>query len=73
MSILEPLPLITSSFIGLIGGALFIYGWRRHRTPQLVAGIVLSVFPWFVPNVVWMIIGTVVVLALTRLLTQAGW
>ena len=40
------LSLITSG----IGFVLFVYGKKEGRPPQLVAGIVMSVYPYFVSN-----------------------
>lgn len=39
-----------SLFLGLIGFGLFGYGKKQQRPPQLVAGIVLMVFPYAVPD-----------------------
>lgn len=36
--------------VGGIGTGLFIYGKKQARIPQLLAGIVLMVFPMFVPS-----------------------
>lgn len=49
-------PLITSLVIGTVGFGLFRYGRKAERMPQLVTGVVLMVFPYFVPGVVWMVV-----------------
>ncbi len=56
--------LVLSVFFGAIGGAFFIYGKRRVSAPYLVAGVLLSVYPWFVDSA-WMValIGVVLVAA----------
>lgn len=34
-----------------IGFVLFVYGWKQHRIPQLVAGVSFSVYPYFTPSI----------------------
>ena len=48
-------PLITSLVVGSVGFGLYRYGRKAERTPQLLTGVVLMVFPYFVPGVAWMI------------------
>jgi hypothetical protein len=40
------LSLVTSG----AGFVLFVYGRKQERTPQLVAGIVLMIYPYFVSS-----------------------
>ncbi len=64
--------LFASLIIGAVGLGLFVYGKRQQRMPQFIAGIVLSVYPYFVASVGWMIgIGFAVVAALA-LAVRAG-
>lgn len=64
--------LIVAMFISLMGFALFMYGKRQKRGPQLVAGIALMVYPYFVSS----LLGHALVLALlgtgTWLALRAG-
>ena len=53
---METGPLFLSLFIGAIGSGLFIYGKKQSRMPQLLAGIALVVYPYFVPNL-WLMSG----------------
>ncbi|MBK7876200.1 MAG: hypothetical protein IPJ77_10665 [Planctomycetes bacterium] len=48
-------PLITSLVVGSVGFGLYRYGRKAERMPQLLTGVVLMVFPYFVPGVAWMI------------------
>lgn len=48
--------LLVSMFIGSIGLALFLYGKKQARIPQLVAGIVLMAYPYFISNL-WLMAG----------------
>jgi len=42
--------LFASLLVGLVGFGLFTYGRKQARTPQLIVGIALMVFPYFVAN-----------------------
>lgn len=53
---METGPLFLSLFIGAIGTGLFIYGKKQTRIPQLVAGLILIAYPYFVPNL-WLMAG----------------
>jgi hypothetical protein len=48
-------PLIASLHVGSVGFGLYRYGRKAERMPQLVSGVVLMVFPYFVPGVAWMV------------------
>ena len=47
--------LIASLVIGGIGTVSFIYGKRQSRVPQMVVGLALVVYPYFVSNIFLMI------------------
>lgn len=47
--------LIASMIIGGIGTVSFIYGKRQSRLPQMVVGILLIAYPYFISNVFLMI------------------
>jgi hypothetical protein len=61
--------LITSG----VGFVLFMYGKKQERTPQLVGGIVLMVYPYFVPDLVWNVVVFVAVCAATWFAVRQGW
>jgi hypothetical protein len=44
---LDPSELFIDLVVGLIGSALFVYGRKSERWPQLVAGVLLIVYPYF--------------------------
>ena len=46
----SPSSLIAGFFVSGVGFVLFKYGRKMSRTPHVLAGIVLMVFPYFVPN-----------------------
>ena len=64
--------LIASLLISSVGLGLTSYGKKMARLPQLVAGLVLLVYPYFVPAVVPMVIVAVVLLAAMWLAIQRG-
>ena len=46
-----------------IGMGFFIYGRKQKRAVPLVCGIVLMVYPYFVPNTIWLVVIGVVLCA----------
>ena len=42
--------LLLSMTIGSVGMGLFIYGKKQTRIPQLAAGVLLMIYPYFVPD-----------------------
>jgi hypothetical protein len=62
---LDPTWLFLSLFPSGIGFVLFIYGRKQQRWPQLVAGLLLMAYPYFVDGALWLaIIGAGIGLAL---------
>jgi hypothetical protein len=43
----DPTWLLLSLLIGAVGLALFLYGKKQARWPQLVVGILFMVYPYF--------------------------
>ncbi|MEQ8768461.1 MAG: hypothetical protein RL885_31440 [Planctomycetota bacterium] len=50
-------PLVASFLIGLVGFALFLYGKKQARFPQLLAGVALMLEPWVLTSTVPMTLG----------------
>jgi hypothetical protein len=48
--------LLASFFVSTVGLGIFIYGKKQGRVPQLVGGVLLMGFPYFVSNP-WLILG----------------
>lgn len=64
--------LFLSLLIGTVGAGFFIYGKKQGRLPQLVAGVVLSLYPYFIPNL-WVMGGiAVAVIAAVFIAVRAG-
>jgi hypothetical protein len=47
---LDPTWLFLSLIAGAIGFVLFAYGKKHQRWPQLVAGLLFMVYPYFTPG-----------------------
>lgn len=70
---LDPTWLFLSLIPSGIGFVLFVYGKRQGRWPQLTAGLLLMVYPYFAGTVTWL---TVIGLAIGASLWYAlrlGW
>ncbi len=58
--------LLAGLFVSSVGYVLFSYGRKMSRPPQMLGGLILMVFPYFVPGVPWM-------LAIASLLSTLVW
>jgi hypothetical protein len=65
--------ILAGLLVGGIGFVLLSYGWRMKRLPQVLAGIALLVYPYFVGNAVAILCIAPVVLLLLWLLIRWGW
>ena len=55
--------------VSAVGLGLFVYGKREVRAPQLLAGLVLMIYPAFVASTAWVwAIGVLIVAGLWGLL-----
>jgi hypothetical protein len=64
--------LFASLVISSVGLGLTSYGKKAARPPQLIVGLVLLVYPYFVPAVVPMVIVAGVLLGAMLLAIRAG-
>jgi hypothetical protein len=65
--------LLASLFIGCIGFVCFGYGKRQGRVPQMLAGVALFAYPYFVSNL-WLMFGiAAIVLGALWLAVRLGW
>jgi hypothetical protein len=61
----DPTVRIVSLLPSSVGFVLFVYGKKEHRWPQLVAGLLMMVYPYFTGTLMSMAAaGTVILLAL---------
>lgn len=63
---LDPGILFVSLLTSAVGFALFTYGRKQERLPQLIGGIALMVYPYFVSSVT-------VLAGVGALITAAVW
>jgi hypothetical protein len=65
--------LFASFAVGGIGFVSFAYGKSQGRLPQMVAGILLMGFPYFVSNLILMAAITALILGALWLAVRLGW
>jgi hypothetical protein len=65
--------LFASLIVSSIGFVLFSYGRKMGRIPQLIVGIAMLVYPYFVPAVVPMLIVAAVLSLGLWLAVRLGW
>lgn len=47
--------LLASMLIGGVGFVSFAYGKKQRRLPQMLVGLILMGYPYFVDSVAWML------------------
>lgn len=52
----ETTTLLLSMFVSTVGLAIFMYGRKQRRVPQLAVGLAMMVVPYFLPNA-WLVGG----------------
>lgn len=65
--------LFASMVVSTIGLGFFLYGKKAGRPPQMAAGVVLMVYPYFVDGAGWQYGLMGVVLGGMWLVVRAGW
>ena len=70
---LDPQFLMLSLILSGIGFVLFVYGRKAGRCPQLAAGLVLIVYPYFAGSVVTLAGVRVLLVGGLYLMIQVGW
>jgi hypothetical protein len=69
----DPLELFISFFVSLVGLAFFMYGKKEKRIPQMLGGLALMVYPYFVDGL-WLILGIgVLLVGLLVAAVRLGW
>ena len=67
------LDLILSIVISGVGFAFFSYGRKMSRSPQMLGGLVLMVFPYFVSSALGMLIVGALLIGAIGLALKMGW
>ena len=70
---LDPGILFLSLITSGLGFVLFMYGKKQERTPQLVAGLVLMVYPYFVAGVLMNVLVGLGIVGAMWLAIRQGW
>lgn len=65
--------LMASLMVSTIGYAVFLFGKRERRAPQLMGGLVLMVFPYFVDSALLMLVIAAALLLGLWLAVRLGW
>lgn len=65
--------LLAGMLVSSIGFVLFVYGKKQSRFPQLVVGLVLMVYPYFIPSPLLMFGIAACLLVLLWLGVRAGY
>jgi len=69
----DPTTLFLSILISAVGVGFFLYGKKQQRAPQLVVGIVLIGYTYFVSSVTVMLAIAVALLVALWLAVRLGW
>ena len=69
----EPTTLFVSLMTSVVGYALFRYGRKQARLPQVVGGLALMVYPYFVYTFTSMLIIGVVICVGVWVALRMGW
>ncbi len=70
---LDPGVLFLSLVTSGIGFVLFVYGKKQERGPQLVAGLVMMVYPYFVSSLLMNVLVGAGILGAMWLAIRQGW
>lgn len=70
---LDPTWLFLSLIPSGVGLALFIYGKKQARWPQLVGGLALMVYPYFTDTVGWLVGAGLAIGVGIYAVLRAGW
>ena len=59
----DPNYLVVALLVSSIGFVMFMYGKKQRRPLQFAGGLTLLIFPYFLHNVLWMSVVTVLICA----------
>ena len=59
--------------VSAVGVVLFVYGKKQERVPQLVAGLLFMVYPYFVESRLWLVVAGLVLAAGLWQAIRLGW
>lgn len=70
---MDPAAIFLSLLVGSVGFVLFVYGKKQERMPQLLAGLTLMVYPYFVGNAWAMLLVAAGILGGLWVAVRGGW
>jgi hypothetical protein len=70
---LDASSIIAGLGVSSVGFVLFKYGRKQQRPPQMLGGLLLMVFPYFIPSVVWMLAVAALICVLLWVAVRAGY
>jgi hypothetical protein len=70
---LEPGWIVASLIVSSVGFILLNYGRKFARIPQIVVGLAMLIYPYFVPGVLPNVLVAVGLLALLWVAVRFGW
>jgi hypothetical protein len=71
--VFDPTWLFLSLIPSSIGFVLFVYGKKQERWPQLVAGLLLMVYPYFTDSIATLVGVGIAIVAGLWLAVRGGW
>jgi hypothetical protein len=69
----DPASLFIDLIVSSIGFALFMYGKKENRLPQLIGGLSLMVYPYFVSTALGLFGGGAVIIVAVCISLWLGW
>ena len=70
---LDPTRLFFLLILGGIGFVLFVYGKKQERWPELAAGLVFMVYPYFATSLVFLVATGLVIGFILSYTIRLGW
>ncbi|MEO2197931.1 MAG: hypothetical protein ABGY72_17830 [bacterium] len=70
---LDPTWLFVSLIAGGVGFVLFVYGKKQQRWPQLAAGLLFMVYPYFTPSLVSLVLIGLLLAFILWYAIRLGW
>jgi len=70
---LDPTWLFVSLIPGGVGFVLFVYGKKQGRWPQMVAGLLLMVYPYFATSLMSLVVTGAVIGFMLWYTIRLGW
>jgi hypothetical protein len=68
----DPVAMLVSMLVSTVGFAIFWYGKKQRRIPQLALGLLMTVVPYFLPSALLSALSGVAIGGLLFVLVKAG-